>query len=91
MTAGGGRLDLENDMGLSIWQILIIVAVIVLLFGANRIPRLMRDMGSGITAFRKGLKDDETKDGATKDDNPAIKDESGKAAAAPKDETVNKA
>lgn len=79
-------------MGLSIWQILIIVAVIVLLFGANRIPRLMRDMGSGITAFRKGLKDDEPKDGtAAKDDAPAIKDDSGKAAAVPKDETAKKA
>ncbi len=66
-------------MGLSVWQILIIVAVVVLLFGANRIPRLMRDMGSGITAFKKGLKD-EDKDGDTSDDKPAIKDESGKAA-----------
>ena len=54
----------------------------------------MRDMGSGITAFRKGLKDDEPKDGAAaKDDAPAIKDDSGKAAAAPvsKDETAKKA
>jgi sec-independent protein translocase protein TatA len=79
-------------MGLSIWQILIIVAVIVLLFGANRIPRLMRDMGSGITAFRKGLKDGDDKEGAAKDEPAAIKDDSGKAAApAPKDETAKKA
>ena len=65
-------------MGLSVWQILIIVAVVVLLFGANRIPRLMRDMGSGSTAFKKGLKD-EDKDGDAKEDTPAIKDESGAA------------
>ena len=52
-------------MGLSIWQILIIVAVILLLFGGRKIPGLMRDMGSGITAFRKGLKgDEESKDTA---------------------------
>ena len=51
-------------MGLSIWQILIIVGVVVLLFGANRIPRLMRDLGSGVTQFKKGLKDKGTSDGA---------------------------
>lgn len=45
-------------MGLSIWQILIIVAVILLLFGGRKIPGLMRDLGSGITQFRKGLKAD---------------------------------
>lgn len=83
-------------MGLSIWQILIIVAVVVLLFGANRIPRLMRDMGSGITAFRKGLKDGDDKDGkdgkdgTEKDEAPALKDESGKTVATPKDETAKK-
>ncbi|MGF1627176.1 MAG: twin-arginine translocase TatA/TatE family subunit [Alphaproteobacteria bacterium] len=44
-------------MGLSIWQILIIVAVVVLLFGAGKIPRLAKDIGAGVNAFKKGLKD----------------------------------
>ncbi len=47
-------------MGLSVWQILIIVAVVILLFGAGKIPRLARDMGSGINAFKKGLKESES-------------------------------
>lgn len=47
-------------MGLSIWQILIIVAVVVLLFGAGKIPRLAKDLGSGVNAFKKGLKDSES-------------------------------
>lgn len=58
-------------MGLSIWQILIIVGVVVLLFGANRIPRLMRDLGSGVTQFKKGLSDKEGGDGSD-DEKPAI-------------------
>lgn len=49
-------------MGLSIWQILIIVAVILLLFGGRKIPQLMKDMGSGITSFRKGLKEGSEED-----------------------------
>jgi sec-independent protein translocase protein TatA len=47
---------------LSIWHWLIVLAIIVLLFGGGgKIPRLMKDLGTGITAFRKGLKDN--KDG----------------------------
>ena len=46
-------------MGLSVWQILIIVLVVVLLFGAGKIPRLAKDLGSGVTAFRRGLKGNE--------------------------------
>jgi len=43
---------------LSIWHWLIVLAIIVLLFGGGgKIPRLMKDLGTGITAFRKGLKD----------------------------------
>ncbi len=37
-----------------LWPILIVV---VLLFGAKKIPELARSMGSGITQFKKGLKD----------------------------------
>jgi sec-independent protein translocase protein TatA len=46
----------------SIWHWLIVLAVVLVLFGGGgKIPRLMKDLGQGITAFRKGLK--EPKDG----------------------------
>jgi sec-independent protein translocase protein TatA len=46
----------------SIWHWLIVLAIILVLFGGGgKIPRLMKDLGQGITAFRKGLKDN--KDG----------------------------
>ena len=46
-------------MGLSIWQLLIILLIVVLLFGAGKIPRLMGDVGKGIRSFRSGLKESE--------------------------------
>ena len=46
-------------MGLSIWQLLIILLIVVLLFGAGKIPRLMGDVGKGIRSFRSGLKEGE--------------------------------
>lgn len=44
---------------LSPWEIAIIVGVILLLFGASKIPTLMRGLGSGINEFKKGLKEGE--------------------------------
>jgi len=37
----------------------IIIGVILLFFGANKIPELMKGLGSGVKEFKKGLKDDE--------------------------------
>lgn len=46
----------------SIWHWLIVLAVVLILFGGGgKIPKLMKDMGSGINAFKKGLKDDDKK------------------------------
>ncbi len=59
------------------WQLLIILAIILLLFGGRgRIPQLMKDMGTGINAFRKGLKDeDKGKDDEAKTETLEAKDE----------------
>lgn len=46
-------------MSVSIWQILIVVLVIFLLFGAGRVPRMMEDIAKGIKSFKKGLADDD--------------------------------
>ena len=37
-------------------EIVLIVLVIIILFGARRIPELMRSLGSGIREFKKGAK-----------------------------------
>ncbi|WP_421792150.1 twin-arginine translocase TatA/TatE family subunit [Hyphobacterium sp.] len=44
-------------MAPGVWQILIIVVLVVLLFGAGRISGLMGEVAKGITSFRKGLKE----------------------------------
>lgn len=41
------------------WQIAIIVALVVLLFGGKKIPELMRGMGRGVKEFKEGIKDAE--------------------------------
>ena len=41
-------------------EIILIVLVILLLFGAKKIPELARGIGKGMSEFKKGLKDVET-------------------------------
>jgi sec-independent protein translocase protein TatA len=63
----------------SVWHWLIVLVVVLILFGGGgKIPKLMRDMGKGINAFKKGLKE-EPKDSEEADDNEAI--EQGNVAA----------
>ena len=45
-------------MGISIWQILIVVVLLVLLFGRGKISELMGDVAKGIKSFRKGMRED---------------------------------
>ena len=39
------------------WEILIIFVVVLLLFGAKRIPEMAQGLGKGIREFRKAMKD----------------------------------
>ena len=43
----------------SIWHWLVILVIVLLLFGAGKIPKLMGDMAKGVKAFKHGMKDDE--------------------------------
>ena len=51
-------------------ELLIVLAIVVLLFGAKKIPDLAKGMGKGIKDFKKAIKDDDedTKELASKDD-----------------------
>ncbi|MBX9633866.1 MAG: twin-arginine translocase TatA/TatE family subunit [Magnetospirillum sp.] len=43
----------------SIWHWLIVLVIVLLLFGAGKIPKLMGDMAKGVKAFKKGLADED--------------------------------
>jgi sec-independent protein translocase protein TatA len=46
-------------MSLSFGKLILIFLIVLLLFGAGRIPRLMADLGKGMRALREGLKEEE--------------------------------
>ena len=46
--------------GISIWQLLIILAIIVLIFGTKRMRNLGSDLGNALRGFRKAVKEEPT-------------------------------
>lgn len=39
-------------------EMLIILAIVILIFGANRLPELGKGIGAGIKNFKNGMKDE---------------------------------
>ncbi|TNC96088.1 MAG: sec-independent protein translocase protein TatA [Stygiobacter sp.] len=56
----------------SIWHWLIVLSIILLLFGAGKIPQLMGDVARGVKSFKKGLAEDDAQDSLGKADGRAI-------------------
>ena len=55
--------------GISFWQILIILVVILILFGGKKIRTMGSDLGEGLKGFKKAIKDDDSaKDTESKSD-----------------------
>ncbi len=48
-------------MGLGFKEILIILLIVIVLFGAKKIPELMRGVGSGIKEFKDAVKEEDKK------------------------------
>jgi len=44
-------------MGISIWQLLILLAVVILIFGTKKLKNVGGDLGSAIKGFKSAVKD----------------------------------
>lgn len=44
-------------MSIGFWQLILILLIVLLVFGAGKLPRVMGDLGKGIRSMREGLKD----------------------------------
>ncbi|MBO1520174.1 Sec-independent protein translocase subunit TatA [Oceanisphaera pacifica] len=73
--------------GISVWQLLIVVLIVVLLFGTKKLRGLGGDLGSAVKGFKKAMSDDE-KDGDKDQQDADFKQES-LSAKKEQSETVN--
>ncbi len=51
--------------GISIWQLLIILAIVVMIFGTKRLTSLGGDLGGALRSFRKAMDTDDEKNNKT--------------------------
>ena len=49
-------------MSIGPFQLLLVLLIILLLFGAGKLPKVMSDLGKGIKAFKSSIDEDEKKD-----------------------------
>jgi len=59
--------------GISIWQLLIILAIVALLFGTGRLRNIGSDLGGAIKGFKKSMSDEEKKDSGKDTQDPEDK------------------
>ena len=48
--------------GISIWQLLVILVVVLLIFGSGKLKTLGSDLGSGLKSFKKAVKEEDKED-----------------------------
>ena len=71
--------------GLGVWELLIVLAIVVVLFGAKRLPLIGEGLGGMITNFKKATKKNKEEQvkiddnsAATAEDNNVVKEDSTK-------------
>ncbi len=57
------------------WEIVAIVAVILLLFGGKKIPELMKGLGKGVKSFKQGMNEVEKEIDNAASDKPSKSEE----------------
>ena len=45
-------------MNVGIWQVILILIVVLIVFGAGKLPKVMGDLGKGIQSFKRGMLDE---------------------------------
>jgi sec-independent protein translocase protein TatA len=66
-------------MGISIWQLLILLAVVILIFGTKKLKNVGGDLGSAIKSFKSAVKEGEASEEKSEQQNKVTQDASASA------------
>lgn len=45
-------------MSIGVWQVVLILVIVLIIFGAGKLPRVMGDVAKGVRNFKKGMNED---------------------------------
>jgi sec-independent protein translocase protein TatA len=71
-------------MSIGPWQIILILVIVLIIFGAGKLPRVAGDLAKGIKNFKSGMTEDDTAD----EKKEIVKDGSAKEAVDEKDKAA---
>jgi sec-independent protein translocase protein TatA len=73
-------------MSIGIWQVVLVLVIVLIIFGAGKLPKVMGDVAKGVKNFKSGLKDEDEdgKEAITSDVTPR----SGEATVSRRDEVA---
>jgi len=73
-------------MGISVWQLLILLAVVILIFGTKKLKNVGGDLGSAIKSFKSAIKTSD--DAASQDKVEQASDNAAKSESVKKEDNV---
>ena len=79
-------------MSIGVWQVVLILVIVLIIFGAGKLPRVMGDVAKGVRNFKKGMNDELSDDGKASEPEQSEQSEQVEAGSEPivvkKDEVV---
>ncbi len=61
-------------MGIGVWQVVLVLVIVLIIFGAGKLPKVMGDVAKGVKNFKSGMAEevsDSTKESAPVENNTA--------------------
>lgn len=79
-------------MSIGFWQVILILVIVLIIFGAGKLPKVMGDLAKGVKSFKSGMKDDDepaSEPAKTLDQTPSQPADTVKTSSTVADDTKN--
>ena len=47
-------------MGIGVWQVVLVLVIVLIIFGAGKLPKVMGDVAKGVKNFKSGMAEEVT-------------------------------
>lgn len=59
-------------MSIGVWQVVLVLVIVLILFGAGKLPKVMGDVAAGVKNFKAGMKEDPDEKKSIPSDNEEV-------------------